>query len=85
MRKKIVAGNWKMNNDFNQTKDLVTELKEFNFPKDVSVMISPAYPFLKTSVDLLQDSSIKVVSQNIHQKNNGAYTGEVSSEKYWCQ
>jgi triosephosphate isomerase len=80
MRKKIVAGNWKMNNDFNQTKDLVTELKEFNFPKDVSVMISPAYPFLKTSVDLLQDSLIKVVSQNIHQKNNGAYTGEVSSE-----
>jgi triosephosphate isomerase len=43
-------------------------------------MIAPAYPFLKTSHDLLEDSSVEVVSQNVHQKSNGAYTGEVSIE-----
>jgi len=79
MRKKIVAGNWKMNNDFDQTLSLVNELKECKNYKDVSVMISPAYPFLKTSVDLLENSSIEVVSQNMHQKKEGAYTGEVST------
>ena len=78
MRKKIVAGNWKMNNDFDQTLSLVNELKECKNYKDVSVMISPAYPFLKNSVDLLENSSIEVVSQNMHQKKEGAYTGEVS-------
>jgi len=80
MRKKIVAGNWKMNNDLNQTIDLINELKELKNIKDVSVMIAPAYPFLKTSHDLLEDSPIEVVSQNVHQKSNGAYTGEVSIE-----
>ena len=78
MRKKIVAGNWKMNNDFDQTLLLVNELKELKSYRDVSVMISPAYPFLKSSVDLLENSSIEVVSQNMHQKKEGAYTGEVS-------
>jgi triosephosphate isomerase len=80
MRKKIVAGNWKMNNDLNQTIDLINELKELKNIKDVSVMIAPAYPFLKNSHDLLEDSPIEVVSQNVHQKSNGAYTGEVSIE-----
>jgi len=47
MRKKIVAGNWKMNNDLNQTIDLINELKELKNIKDVSVMIAPAYPFFK--------------------------------------
>ena len=58
MRKKIVAGNWKMNNDLNQTIDLINELKELKNIKNVSVMIAPAYPFLKTSHDLLEDSPI---------------------------
>ena len=60
MRKKIVAGNWKMNNDFNQTEYLVKELKESQSYKDVSVMISPAYPFLKHSVDSLKLSLIHI-------------------------
>lgn len=80
MRKKIIAGNWKMNNNFNKTKSLIEELKEFENHKDVSVMISPAYPFLKSSVDLLKNSSIEVISQNVHQNKEGAYTGEVSIE-----
>lgn len=41
-------------------------------------MIAPAFPFLKISKDLLEDYQIEVISQNVHQKSKGAYTGEVS-------
>ena len=74
MRKKIVAGNWKMNNDLNQTISLVNELKRMDTFKDVSVMISPAFPFLKTALDLLENSNIEVISQNVHQNQKGAFT-----------
>ena len=80
MRKKIVAGNWKMNNDLNQTISLVNELKRMDEYKDVSVMISPAFPFLKTALDLLENSNIEVISQNVHQNQKGAFTGEISVE-----
>jgi len=80
MRKKIVAGNWKMNNDLNQTISLVNELKRMDTFKDVSVMISPAFPFLKTALDLLENSNIEVISQNVHQNQKGAFTGEISVE-----
>ena len=80
MRKKIVAGNWKMNNDLNQTISLVNELKRMDEYKDVSVMISPAFPFLKTAKELVQNSNIEVISQNVHQNKKGAFTGEISVE-----
>jgi triosephosphate isomerase len=69
-----------MNNDLNQTVSLIKELKKNKNYNDVSVMISPAYPFLKNSVDLLDNSLIEVVSQNVHQAKSGAFTGEVSVE-----
>lgn len=77
MRKKIVAGNWKMNNDLDQTMSLIEDLKNLE-SKGVCVMIAPAFPFLKISKDLLEDYQIEVISQNVHQKSKGAYTGEVS-------
>ena len=41
MRNKIVAGNWKMNNDANETEVLLEKLKKHNFNNDVKVMVSP--------------------------------------------
>ena len=79
MKKKIVAGNWKMNNDLNQTISLIEELKK-NYFNEVSVMIAPSSPFSKIAADLLENSPIEVIAQNIHQKSNGAYTGEVSCD-----
>ena len=58
MRKKIIAGNWKMNNDLNQTESLIKNLIKLKFPKNVNVMISPAFPFLKNSKDLLSNHDI---------------------------
>ena len=46
MRKKIVAGNWKMNNNKSETADLIQALKSLSFSTDVRVMIAPAFTHL---------------------------------------
>ncbi len=78
MRKKIVAGNWKMNNSLNDTINLINDLKQNIVSSDVKVMIAPSFPFLKTAVDQLKDVNVEVISQNINDNKCGAYTGEVS-------
>ena len=78
-RQKIVAGNWKMNNDYNQTKTLVNDLKQI-VKEDVCIMIAPSYTNLSVAKDLLLDSKIEVIAQNMHYSSSGAYTGDVSAE-----
>ncbi|APZ46469.1 triose-phosphate isomerase [Polaribacter reichenbachii] len=83
MRQKIVAGNWKMNNDKNQTEVLISGIKEEI--KDLSldntrVIISPSFINLESAVKSTEGSSIEVVAQNMHQAKSGAYTGEVSAD-----
>ena len=77
-RDKIVAGNWKMNNDFNQTQTLILELKK-TMQMDVNVMIAPSFTSLSIAKDLLLDSKIEVVAQNMHFSDSGAFTGEISA------
>jgi triosephosphate isomerase len=79
-RKKIVAGNWKMNNGLQETKLLINELKTEVNHCECDVMIAPSFVCLQTAIDLLTNNDIEVVSQNVHQEKNGAYTGEVSSK-----
>ena len=62
-RDKIVAGNWKMNNDSNQTKTLILELKK-TMQMDVNVMIAPSFTNLSIAKDLLLDSKIEVIAFN---------------------
>jgi triosephosphate isomerase len=78
MRRKIVAGNWKMNNDLNETINLINDLKINLEKSNVKVMIAPSFPFLKTAVDHVADCNIEVVAQNINENKSGALTGEVS-------
>ena len=80
LRKKIVAGNWKMNNGLQETKLLINELKTEVNHCECDVMIAPSFVCLQTAVDLLTNNDIEVVSQNVHQEKNGAYTGEVSAK-----
>lgn len=79
-RKKIVAGNWKMNNGLQETKLLINELKTEVNHCECDVMIAPSFVCLQTAIDLLTNNDIEVVSQNVHQEENGAYTGEVSAK-----
>ena len=79
-RKKIVAGNWKMNNGLQETKILINELLAETNHSGCEVMVAPSFVILKTAIDSLNDNDIEVVSQNVHQSNDGAYTGEVSAK-----
>lgn len=78
MRAKIVAGNWKMNNDLAQTETLITELKLQKTTSNVEVMIAPAFTNLWPAFQALRTESIEVIAQNMHFAESGAYTGEVS-------
>ncbi|WP_179317562.1 triose-phosphate isomerase [Winogradskyella undariae] len=79
MRKHIVAGNWKMNNDLPQSELLITDLLKQTKTSDAEVMIAPTFTSLKQAFDTLREDSIEVVAQNMHFAENGAYTGEVSA------
>lgn len=79
-RKKIVAGNWKMNNDLQETEFLINDLVKETNHSGCEIMIAPSFVSLKASIDLLKDKDIEVISQNVHQNNDGAYTGEISAK-----
>ncbi len=78
MRKKIVAGNWKMNNDLGATRELLTDLKSRALPEGVEVIVTPTFTNLHSATEALSGSSIKVAAQNMHHSESGAYTGEIS-------
>ncbi|PWH83100.1 triose-phosphate isomerase [Algibacter marinivivus] len=79
MRKQIVAGNWKMNNDLAQTESLITALKNQTKTTDAEVMVAPTATNLWAAYNALRQSNIEVVAQNMHFAENGAYTGEISA------
>lgn len=69
-----------MNNGLQETELLINELVKETNHSGCEVMIAPSFVSLKTSIDYLKNKDIEVVSQNVHQKNNGAYTGEISAK-----
>ena len=79
MRKNIVAGNWKMNNDLTQTGALITDLKKQIQTSNAEVMVAPTFTNLYNAFDALKHDNIEVVAQNMHFASNGAYTGEISA------
>lgn len=81
MRKKIVAGNWKMNNDSAQTEALLDEILSKK-PKSTTakIVVAPTFVNLQAAVKQTHGSNIIVAAQNMHQAENGAYTGEVSAD-----
>jgi len=78
MRTKIVAGNWKMNNDKTETSSLIEALKSQGNFGTTRVFIAPSFVHLEQAVSLTVDTGIEVAAQNMHETNSGAYTGEVS-------
>ena len=84
MRKKIVAGNWKMNKDFNDAcvliESVVSGVNNSTLSEDQLVIIAPPFPFLALAVKLTEETKyISVAAQNCHSEEKGAFTGEVSA------
>lgn len=83
MRKKIVAGNWKMNNNLDETKKLIKGIKKGIKKKvddNTRVIIAPSFVNLSTAVKRTKKSKIEVAAQNMHQTKSGAFTGEISAD-----
>jgi triosephosphate isomerase len=81
MRKKIVAGNWKMHNNAEQTEDLLNELiAKVPTETNAQVIVAPTFINLASAVDHLEFTSIDVAAQNMHQTESGAFTGEISAD-----
>ena len=81
MRKKIVAGNWKMHKNAEQTEDLLNELiAKMPTDIDVQVIVAPTFVNLASAVDHLEFTNIDVAAQNVHQAESGAFTGEISAD-----
>ncbi|MFI1770968.1 triose-phosphate isomerase [Thalassobellus citreus] len=81
MRKNIVAGNWKMNNDLSASKKLakqVAKLVKKNKVKGTKVIIAPTFVNLERVAKATKKSKVKVAAQNMHFAESGAYTGEIS-------
>ncbi|MEI7811205.1 MAG: triose-phosphate isomerase [Ignavibacteria bacterium] len=81
MRKKVIAGNWKMYNDIPASVNLISELKKALSKGDVKadVIVCPPFTSLDTAKALITDSVIKLGAQNMYYEENGAYTGEISA------
>ena len=79
MRKQIVAGNWKMNNDSKETSALLQELLAKRPEKTTTkIVVAPTFVNLQAAVEQAAGSNIIVAAQNMHQAESGAYTGEIS-------
>ena len=81
MRKTVIAGNWKMNNDLKESQKLIIELKNLlqNEKLNCDVIVCPPFTSLSEASKLLNGSVIKLGAQNMYFEDNGAFTGEISA------
>ena len=81
MRQKIVAGNWKMHKNAEETEDLLNDLiDKLPNDKEVEIIVAPTFVNLSSAVNHLEFTNIQVAAQNMHQAESGAYTGEISAD-----
>lgn len=82
MRKHIVAGNWKMNKNFEEADELLNNLMdqlENVELGDTRLIVCPPFPYLEMASDYGNDSYFMVGAQDVSAYESGAYTGEISA------
>ena len=80
MRKKIVAGNWKMNNGPKEATAFVNIIKDGINGADADVVFCVPFVSLAPVMEALKGTDIAVGAQNMHFEDGGAYTGEISGK-----
>ena len=78
MRRKIIAGNWKMNNTVIDAVKFISDIKSKIDRDDRDVVICPNMLSVISVVNELEDTNIEVGVQNVHPMDKGAFTGETS-------
>lgn len=80
MRKRVIAGNWKMNKLPNEAIKFIEDLIPLVKNTQNEVVLCVPYTNLFYSLLIAQNTNIKIGAQNMHWEEKGAYTGEVSAE-----
>ncbi len=82
MRKKIVAGNWKMNTTVAEGVALAKAVaaKSAEVPANVGLIVAPPFTHLVSVAEALKGSKVELSAQNCADKAKGAYTGEVAAD-----
>ncbi|HHT88833.1 MAG TPA: triose-phosphate isomerase [Clostridiales bacterium] len=78
MRRKIIAGNWKMNKTPGEAVKLIDELKPLVANDEVDVVFCVPAISLIPAVEAVKGTNIKIGAQNMHFEESGAYTGEIA-------
>ncbi len=79
MRKKVIAGNWKMNKDLNESQSLVSGIiSGLGNDDKCDVIVCPPFTSLSEVHSLIKDTPVKLGAQNMYFEDSGAFTGEIS-------
>lgn len=78
MRRKIIAGNWKMNKTPSEAVALINELKPLVATDEADVVFCVPAISLITAIEAVKGSNIEIGAQNMHFEESGAYTGEIA-------
>lgn len=80
MRKKLIAGNWKMYKTVQESVSTINDLKLKVFDiSDKEIVICPVFTSLKSVCDAAKGSNIKIGAQDLFWEDKGAFTGEISA------
>ena len=80
LRKKLIAGNWKMNKSAAEAAELARDIvTAAGRSADVEIVVCPPFTALETVGKAVDGTSIKLGAQNMHHEAGGAYTGEISA------
>ena len=80
MRRPLIAGNWKMQNNCAQSVELVSQLIKSVPDSAVDIVVAPPYTALSSVAAVLKDSPIALAAQNIFWEESGAFTGEIAPD-----
>ena len=84
MRRKVIAGNWKMNMLPNEAIEFINKLAPLVKDSKNEVIVCVPFTDLFYTLLTVQETNIHVGAQNMHWKESGAYTGEVSADMLKC-
>jgi len=85
MRKKVMAANWKMNKNPDETRDYFREFLPMvtGYDRD-EIVVCPPYTDVAIAIEAARGSNVAIGVQNVHWKADGAYTGEISAPMLLC-
>lgn len=78
VRKKVIAGNWKMNKTSSEAKQFIDAVRHIETKENVEAIVCAPFPYLAMLVDEAKGTNVKIAAQTMHFEESGAFTGEVS-------